>query len=150
MVTAQKGTSTVSIGCWKYVAVHEALAGFGARSVCLAACTFAMSVYTEIVRRIAAICYLLSAGKATGRILSVSSSHFSQSVITLLRCQQLTSHVIVVERGGLACTYRARKREQMSHMSVRVAELEAENAALKRALAACNGEFTDAAVAKPL
>lgn len=68
----------------------------------------------------------------------------------MLHCQQVTSCVNVVECCGPACSHRARKREQMSHMSVRVAELEAENAALRRALAASNAEFTDAAVAKPL
>lgn len=56
----------------------------------------------------------------------------------------------LAKNRATAATSRARKREQMSHMSVRVAELEAENAALRRALAASNAEFTDAAVAKPL
>ena len=38
----------------------------------------------------------------------------------------------------------------MSHLSVRVAELEAENAALQRALAARTRELANATVAKPL
>lgn len=57
----------------------------------------------------------------------------------------------LAKNRATAATSRARKREQMSHLSVRVAELEEQNAALSDALAACNQQLAKATSAlRPL
>jgi len=57
----------------------------------------------------------------------------------------------LAKNRATAATSRARKREQMSHLSVRVAELEEQNAALTEALAACNRKLVAATTAvRPL